>query len=144
MSNYSLFLVIAQFILITLLLALCDIIIFNWFFIVLQSLGIFIAIWGVFTIQIGNFNIQPEVKSETLVTTGPFKYVRNPMYLGILLFFLPVSLFKEDFVGLFLYIMLIIVFIFKINREERLLLDRFGITYQEYKKTSNRLIPFIF
>ncbi len=57
-----------------------------WLFV--QIVGFVISLWGVLTMKLGNFNIQPEVKPTAhFIMAGPYKIIRNPMYTGIILFF---------------------------------------------------------
>ena len=102
------------------------------------------ALWGIAVIKIGNFNIQPEVKSKVLVTKGIFKLLRNPMYTGIILVFLP-AIITENTLSLWIYfILLIVVLILKIYKEETFLLEKFGEDYSVYKKNTWRLLPFVY
>lgn len=116
----------------------------SWYLLCVQLLGVTIAVWGVITIRIGNFNIQPEVRSTTLIQHGPYRWIRNPMYTGILLFFLPVMLTQYSITRLIIYIALIVVFLLKIFREEQLLKIHFGKEYDTFMSRTKRLIPFIY
>ncbi len=79
---------------------------------------------------------------KTVVRTGPFEYVRNPLYLTLF----------TDTAGLFLYfgsywyLVLLVLLIAGINiivipREESGLEKRFGETYLAYKRAAPRWIP---
>ncbi len=111
---------------------------------VLQIFAVAIAVWGVWSLRLGNFNIQPEVRASELVQSGIYRWLRNPMYLGLLLFFLPTTLLNPDVYSMVTYLLLIIVLILKIFSEEQLLLAKFGEEYSHYKSRSSRLLPFIF
>lgn len=111
---------------------------------IFQILGIAIALWGILTIQIGNFNIQPEVKSNSLITKGPYKIIRNPMYTGIIFIFLPIVIKSYNTLNVSIYILLIITLLLKIFSEEHFLEQRFGTEYKLYKKSTYRLFPYIF
>ena len=120
--------------------------IFNWNLvsIFIQSLGLLIAIWGVLVIKIGNFNIQPEVKSVTLITQGPYKILRNPMYTGILLIFAPSVAYSNQLSTWIVFGLLICTLLLKIFKEESFLLTKFGNEYHEYKSKTWRLLPLLF
>lgn len=47
-----------------------------------------IAIWAVVTFRRHNTPVDPLGKVATIVTTGPFRYSRNPMYLGLMLLYI--------------------------------------------------------
>ena len=143
MSKKSAILVILQ------MITMVYLIIFNSPFeegigLVFQTLGILIGTWGILTMKVGNFNIQPEVKSLTLIQSGPYKWIRNPMYTSVIMFYLPIVINNIDWINSLVFIVLLITLLLKINSEEQLLEERFGDAYIEYKKESKRLIPFIY
>ena len=79
--------------------------------------------------------------STALVTEGMYRYSRNPMYLGLLLW----TIASTIWFGTWLGIIINIVFIFLINLlqiipEEEALLEIFGEEYEEYKKNVRRWI----
>jgi protein-S-isoprenylcysteine O-methyltransferase Ste14 len=84
------------------------------------------------------------MKNHKLITSGPFKFIRHPQYLGQILSDIGVSF------ALLSYIILPIVIIFEIpllimraGAEERLLAKHFGISFDNYKKKSGFFFPFI-
>ena len=143
MSAKSFFLVIAQFVLLAYLIvtgALAQ----GFVLLVIQGLGIAVALWGVLAMRIGNFNIQPEVRASTLVQSGPYRWIRNPMYLGILLFFGSSVITHFSALRVISLVLLTIVLLLKIAREETLLERHFGVNYHAYKAKTKKLIPFLF
>lgn len=143
MSKSSLILVILQFTLIG-YIAYGGLIASSPIPFLVQILGVGIALCGIVTIKIGNFNIQPEVKSSQLVISGPFKYIRNPMYLGILLVCFPAIFNYSNALRWIALGALIVVLLLKILKEEGYLLEQFGTTYSDYVNSTKRLIPYIF
>lgn len=109
----------------------------------IQVLGVMIGIWAIISIGIGNFNIQPEVKSDSLITRGPYKWIRNPMYTAVYLFFIPLVFLNFNWTNFILLVLLIVTLALKISREEKFLQEKFGNKYLEYKSSTKRLIPFI-
>ena len=143
MSRTSILLVILQFIFLLGLLYKGPLIYLDWWGL-FQITGFVIAVSGVIHIGITNFNIQPEVKSENLIRSGIYGKIRNPMYLGILLFFIP-FLFNDPHLSKYLfYFSLFVVFLLKIKSEEQFLEEKFGKQYLDYKRKTYRLLPFIF
>ena len=110
----------------------------------IQLLGIVIAVWAVVSGGLNEFNMQPEVKSEVLITNGPFSLIRNPMYLGIFLFFGAAISQDSSIKNWIAYTILTITLLLKIFSEESFLLAKFGELYRTYKKRTFRLIPYIF
>jgi len=76
-----------------------------------------------------------------VITTGIFSIVRHPIYLGSILLYLGFILFSLSLLSVLVWI-LIIVFYYMISRyEEKLLTQRFGAVYKEYKKKVPMLFP---
>ena len=84
--------------------------------------------------------IKPEEASQ-LVTDGFFKITRNPMYLGMLLFLLGLSIYNGIIVGL-LFLPLFVGYItfFQIIPEEKAMIKIFGEDYKAYMKKVRRWI----
>ena len=82
--------------------------------------------------------IQPTTK---IVETGPYRFTRNPMYVGMTLLYLGVTLWVDTFWPLlFLPLVLFMVQRFVIAREERYLEAKFGESYRGYKARVRRWI----
>ena len=113
------------------------------FGLVLQITSLALGVWGILTMRIGNFNIQPEVKSTSLVTKGPYKWIRNPMYTAVILFYLPIVILNFNWMNAIVFILLIGVLLMKIKSEELFLVELFGEDYLIYKRKTKRIIPFL-
>ncbi len=110
-----------------------------------QGIGFIISLWGVIAMKIGNFNVQPEVKSTAIfITSGPYKIIRNPMYSGLILFFGASLIPNFSPIRIAVFIVLVFVFIEKIKLEEKFLFEKFGEPYSDFKKKTYRLIPYIY
>ena len=81
---------------------------------------------------------------DTLLTNGIFKYVRNPMYLGILLIYVAVICFSISLISIGVFIVIFIVYDNMVKIEERILEKIFGNEFLEYKKKVPRWILKIF
>ena len=89
-------------------------------------------------------NITPTVvtrQEHTLVTHGPYRWVRHPLYtLGFLLF-TGLSLLAANW---FIFVILILgafVLVERTTKEEQLLEERFGDEYRDYMEHTDRFIP---
>jgi protein-S-isoprenylcysteine O-methyltransferase Ste14 len=109
----------------------------------LVILGLLWAVWA--RMYLGkNWGMPMSVKQDPeLVTTGPYRYSRHPIYSGILLAMLGTS-FAVGLYFLSIFIIFGIYFTFSGLKEEEYLLNQFGKRYERYKQTSKMLIPFIF
>jgi protein-S-isoprenylcysteine O-methyltransferase Ste14 len=84
-------------------------------------------------------------KEHTLITSGPYKRVRHPMYSDMMLWLVSFALVTANwFYALTISTGLAILFIVRIPDEEKLMTERFGEQYKAYMKQTKRLIPFIF
>ena len=90
----------------------------------------------------GRGTLAPVDPPHHLVVQGLFRYVRNPMYLGVLLLLLGESLFFRSVpmlqyaVGWFLLVNLVVLFY-----EEPALRRRFGASYDRYARSVHRWLP---
>ena len=85
--------------------------------------------------------IRPDQASSTLVTTGPFRFTRNPAYLGWVLIYVGASLLLNSLWPLLILPLVILsVQEYVIRREERFLEQKFGDEYRAYKQRVRRWI----
>jgi protein-S-isoprenylcysteine O-methyltransferase Ste14 len=103
------------------------------------SLGL---IYWIF-ISIGN-NISPTSATRIdhkLITTGPYKWVRHPLYTIGSLVFLSFGLTADNWFIILLSVMAFVVMAFRIPREEQNLNEKFGADYKKYMKRTGRFLP---
>ncbi len=87
------------------------------------------------------FEYQVKNKQE-LVTSGIYKYIRHPIYTGLILGFIGGELVAESYL-FFLGLILVWGAYHQARLEERLLLKHFGEDYKKYMKQSKMFIPFL-
>ncbi|MFY8299924.1 methyltransferase family protein [Pseudoalteromonas sp. SS15] len=102
-----------------------------------------IALFAVWSFKQAKTTISPTRPNNTacLVTTGVFKYSRNPMYLSVALSLLAFAVFLADYsalCGVVLFVMYITQF--QIKPEERILKEKFGAPYDVYLTKVRRWI----
>jgi protein-S-isoprenylcysteine O-methyltransferase Ste14 len=110
---------------------------------VLFGLGLGLAIWA--RIFIGRNWGTPMSKKEDpeLVTNGPYRLVRHPIYSGILLAAAGTAV-ALNWRWLVVMILAGVYFIYSAIVEERYLGEQFPSTYPSYKRSTKMLVPFIF
>ncbi len=113
---------------------------------VLGALGILLSFYGWYLTYRENAYLYPVVKiqeeqGQRVVTTGPYRYVRHPMYACSLIFFPATALLLGSWLGLLLSLVLIAMIILRTALEDRFL--RSGLAgYAQYAETVKyRLIP---
>ncbi len=116
----------------------------NKFLIILAIISILIAI-SLWVSAVLFSKVKTKIKENTLVTTGVYSIVRNPIYSAFLFLFTGILLFTRN---LYLLIFPIIFWIYLTyllkETEEKWLKDKFKEEYQKYMKKVNRIIPNIF
>ena len=83
-------------------------------------------------------------ENHELIMSGPYKYVRHPIYSGLLLIILGIAIYSGYFAGFLLFVIFFFGAYYKGIKEEKLLIEHFGQNYVEYKKKVKALIPFVF
>lgn len=84
------------------------------------------------------------LKNHKLITSGPFKFIRHPQYVGQILADLGVSFALLSYIILPPVILIEIpLLIMRAKMEESLLAKNFGETFDSYKKKSGFFLPFI-
>jgi len=76
-----------------------------------------------------------------IITAGPFRFTRNPLYLSLLLVMAGIAVMANSTWHLLALIILFLIFNFNVvEREERYLQKKFGKEYIQYKKGVRRWI----
>jgi protein-S-isoprenylcysteine O-methyltransferase Ste14 len=108
----------------------------------LMAAGIFVRHWAILTL--GRFftvdvRVQP---GQTVVESGPYRWVRHPSYAGMIVFFVGLGLALSDWASLAtLALVPTAGLIVRIRSEERALLDGLGEQYRHFAATRRRLCP---
>jgi protein-S-isoprenylcysteine O-methyltransferase Ste14 len=110
---------------------------------VLFAAGLGLAIWA--RVYLGRNWGMPMTQREEpeLVTTGPYKKIRHPIYAGMFLGVLGTALATTVY-GLIVVAVLAGYFIVSATREEAFLAQEFPDSYPAYKRSTKMLIPFLF
>ena len=113
------------------------------FSIVILSIGILVIINPVVKLIKSKTTVNPvEFKNvEKLVTSGIYKYSRNPMYLGMIMIIISTTVYYLNFYSLLTpFIFYFWINRFQIKREEVFLEEKFGQEYLSYKTKTRRWI----
>jgi hypothetical protein len=81
---------------------------------------------------------------ERLVTSGPFAWCRNPMYLGHIIFLLGLTLSLQSVLAGIITAATMVWFQMRVMRDEKRLRERFGQPYVDYSARVKRWIPLLF
>jgi protein-S-isoprenylcysteine O-methyltransferase Ste14 len=95
--------------------------------------------WSVITFRLAKTSLITVKPTTALVTDGPFRFTRNPMYLGSALLYLGVGLWLNAlWVVVMLVPLLLVIQSYVIVREERYMERKFGQEYLQYKARVRR------
>jgi len=105
------------------------------------TLGILflIAGWSLFRFNHAGTDVRPDKPDNALITSGPYRYTRNPLYIALTLAQVSVALWYNNLWILLLVVpSLIVITRYAIAREERYLEKLFGQQYLDYKQRVRR------
>lgn len=106
--------------------------------------GVAIAIWSRSVLGSNWSGLVRITEGQELVTRGPYRLVRHPIYSGMLLAAGGVALALGDIAGLAGFALIFVSLLRKALVEELLLASEFGEPYAAYMRRTKRLIPFVF
>ena len=84
-------------------------------------------------IQLGR-SFSVEAKATALVTTGPYSRIRNPIYFFGAMMMVGVIVWADKPLLFLVFVILIPLQIYRTRQEERVLTEKFGEAYLEYKR----------
>lgn len=114
----------------------------GWIGAALTVAGIGFAIWA--RAYLGrNWSTHPTRKeNHELVVSGPYAFVRHPIYSGIILALLG-GVLTGDTIAIALFVVVSVMFFQRISKEERIMLELFPDKYPAYQARTKRLVPFV-
>jgi protein-S-isoprenylcysteine O-methyltransferase Ste14 len=111
----------------------------SWLGLIVVAAGVALAIAGAREFSRGGTNVNPFEPTLKLVTSGPYRLTRNPMYLGMTTVLLGVSLIFSLEWGLVLTPVLWVAFDrLVVAREEAYLTAKFGEPYRDFLNRTRR------
>lgn len=132
-----------------------------WDFVALQSaywtlglmngVGLILFAVGVILRQIGkralgkyySYGLRT-LKDQQLIQSGIYRYVRHPIYLAALIYTPAIPLILLSVYGFLVMLAIFPLFIYRISIEEKMLVEKFGSKYIQYKKRTKKLIPYVY
>jgi protein-S-isoprenylcysteine O-methyltransferase Ste14 len=104
--------------------------------------GVTIRSWAVVTLGRWFTTVVRVAEDQQVVTDGPYRWVRHPSYLGLLLTLAGLGLMLTDWVSLLVAVLLpLTTLVWRIRVEERALRDGLGTRYDVYAAGRKRLVP---
>jgi protein-S-isoprenylcysteine O-methyltransferase Ste14 len=113
-----------------------------WFSAALVAVGLVFACWA--RVSLGsNWSAAVTLKRDhQLIVSGPYRYVRHPIYTGLLFALFGTALETTAWRGVIGFALIATAIAYKYRTEERFLTDKFGDEYVRYKGDVPALVPF--
>ena len=80
-------------------------------------------------------------ENHQLVTSGPYKWIRHPLYTFGLLFFFSIAILSSNWIPLVAEFVVLAALLARLPKEEAKLIERFGDQYRAYAQRTGRFLP---
>jgi protein-S-isoprenylcysteine O-methyltransferase Ste14 len=113
----------------------------RWFGVGLGFLSVPFLAWVHYVLD-KSWSITLKLQTDhRLVTSGPYRKIRHPMYTVLIMYELSWVLVSANLLFLVYYVFSVFLIAVRIPREERMMLEKFGEEYRVYMKRTGRLLP---
>ena len=106
--------------------------------------GLLFAVWARRHLGRNWSNAVTIKQGHELITTGPYAWVRHPIYTGILAGFLGTAIALSQVRGIIGFVLIFLVLWAKLRIEEEWMRSQFGETYATYAHQTAALVPYLF
>jgi protein-S-isoprenylcysteine O-methyltransferase Ste14 len=111
--------------------------------IAVQLAALALSLWARLAFGVRSFHVAANPTEGSLVRSGPYRFVRHPIYAAVCLFAWAGALANRAPVGLLFVVLLTAGAVARILCEEALLVERYP-EYRDYARGTKRLVPFVF
>lgn len=101
--------------------------------IVLLAIGFILRLWAGYLFYQKNLKIISFKAQEHLIQSGPYRFSRNPLYIGIFTIYLGLALIFGSVSSVFTFVLILLFWNSRLDSEEKQLETKFGSKYLEYK-----------
>jgi protein-S-isoprenylcysteine O-methyltransferase Ste14 len=109
---------------------------------VLVAAGVAVRAWTVVTLGRWFTTVVRVAADQQVVSTGPYRWVRHPSYLGLLLALAGLGLMLTDWLSLLVAVLLpLATLVWRIRLEEHALREGLGPAYADYAAGRSRILP---
>ncbi|HVY48854.1 MAG TPA: isoprenylcysteine carboxylmethyltransferase family protein [Minicystis sp.] len=109
----------------------------------IQVLGLALMVWARVTFRARSFHLAANATEGGLVTTGPYRFVRHPVYASALVILAPAVATHASIETIGIGALALVGVALRVVAEERLVTARYP-EYAAYAKRTKRLVPFVF
>jgi protein-S-isoprenylcysteine O-methyltransferase Ste14 len=107
-------------------------------------MSLFFADWSRRVLACNWSSAVQSVEKQKLVQHGPYRYIRHPIYTGVIGAFFGTLLVQGTLASLIALVCIVVKYILKINKEEQFLFTLFGPQYRLYKSKTWGILPFVY
>jgi protein-S-isoprenylcysteine O-methyltransferase Ste14 len=108
------------------------------------TLAIALAAWAIYSMRKSRLRISPvPAEDAILITSGPYRFIRHPMYASILTGTGGLLVLDFSWVRLLMAVVLFVVLLYKLLWEESMLVAKFP-AYEAYRQKTKKLLPYLF
>ena len=113
----------------------------RWFGVGLGFLSIPFLLWVHYVLD-EEWSITLKFQTDhKLVTSGPYRKIRHPMYIALIVYELSWVLVSASLLFLVYYVITVLLMLVRIPKEEQMMLEKFGEEYRTFMKRTGRLLP---
>jgi protein-S-isoprenylcysteine O-methyltransferase Ste14 len=112
-----------------------------WIGLALTAVGMGISIWARLTLGSNWSGVVALKKGHELIRKGLYRWIRHPIYTGLLLGFIGTAMIKGHLRGWIGFLIVWATFYFKARREERFLRQEFGDGFEEHARHTGMFLP---
>ena len=112
-----------------------------WIGLLLTALGVGISIWARLSLGANWSGMVTLKQNHELIRKGLYRWIRHPIYTGILLGFIGTALIESHALGWLGFAILLLSFYFKARREENFLKQEFGEGFEEHLRRTGMFLP---
>lgn len=114
-------------------------------FIIIQMVSLLLIFWAFVARKVYKKKVMiHKGKEYFLLKEGPYEFLRHPIYSGFLLL---CSAYAQEYIVLSraaAFLVFILVMMYAIREDDRVMEKYFGQEYSDYKKTSKKIVPFVY
>jgi protein-S-isoprenylcysteine O-methyltransferase Ste14 len=112
-----------------------------WIGLALTAAGVAISIWARLTLGANWSSVVTLKKNHELIRAGLYRWIRHPIYTGILLGILGTAMIKGHLRAWLGFAIVFLAFYLKARREERFLKQEFGAGFDEHARKTGMFLP---
>lgn len=112
--------------------------------VILFIIGLIIRVHAAWTLD-KNYSWTLEIReNHSLIKNGLYRYIRHPIYSGVIISAFTVPVFTSSVIGFFIILFSILLLIYRIGVEEKMLIEEYRDEYRDYMKNTWRLVPYLY